>query len=383
MMNKICYVVTLQSTINAFFVPQIKYLADNGFFVDIIGSPTIDLSQIIGENKNIKIIPISIPRGFSVLKTLKAIILLKKIFINKKYELVQYSTPNAAFCSAIASKLAHVKIRNYHLMGFRFLGFKGIKKWVFKQVEKFTCRLSTHIECVSNSNKEFGIQERIFPKSKVTVVWNGSSGGVDLNRFSIHNRHKWRNEIRNDLGISDSKFVLGYVGRITRDKGINELFEAFLQLKSDAVLLVIGQIEKGAQIDQELFARIKKNDRVIIHGPVSDIERYYSALDVLVLPSYREGFGNVVIEAAAVGTPAIVTRIPGPVDTIKENETALVVPVKDPAAIAQAIEAIYANNNYIEMGENAHAFVESRFDSNALSEHILIRKKELLNGYQQ
>ena len=224
---------------------------------------------------------------------------------------------------------------------------------------------------------KMGIEEGLFPKKKVTVVWNGSTGGVDLSRFDFSKRHQWRDKIRKELGYSDDDFVYGFVGRITRDKGINELLKAFFSLKNDTKIFLIGRFEDEENLDSDLLQKAKNHPGVLFHEAVSNIEEYYAAIDVLVLPSYREGFGNVVIEAGAVGTPAIVTDIPGPTDTIERDKTALVVPAKNPDALAKSLKQI-RDSDYIAMGENAAQFARKKFDSKKLCEKILERKSFLL-----
>lgn len=208
-------------------------------------------------------------------------------------------------------------------MGFRYLGFRNITREVFKSIEKITCYLSTHIECVSKTNLELGITEKLFSKDKATVVFNGSTGGVDLKKFNINYRKQWRTELRRKYGIDEKDFVYGFVGRITRDKGINELLEAYFNMNTDAKLFLVGGIEKNHKVDPDLFNKAIKDKNVIFVGNITDVEKYYAAMDVLVLPSYREGFGNVIIEAGVMGTPAIVSNIPGPKDAIRDNETGL------------------------------------------------------------
>ena len=252
-----------------------------------------------------------------------------------------------------------------------------MERTILKVLERIACRNSTSIECVSKSNMEMGISEGLFPREKVTVVWNGSTGGVDLSRFDFSKRQQWRKEIRKELGYSSNDFVYGFVGRITKDKGIDELLSAFLELKDNSKLLLVGDIEKDNHLDVDLLAKAQQNSNIKFHSFVSDIERYYAIIDVLVLPSYREGFGNVVIEAGAVGTPAIVTDIPGPTDTIDREKTALVVPVKNPHALAESLRKI-RERDYVNMGENAAQFAKEKFDSKVLCEKILERKKEIL-----
>ncbi len=374
-MVKICYVVTIPLTIESFFIPQLRYLAANGFDVTVVCSYDSRLQEKLGDS--IRFYPIEIPRGISIRSSIYAIKALTQFFKEEKFDMIQYSTPNAAFYSSIAAKRANCKVRNYHLMGLRYLGASGIGRIVLKTLEKMTCHNSTSIECVSKSNMEMGIKERLFPKEKVTVVWNGSTGGVDLLRFDFSKRQQWRTEIRKELGYSDKDFVYGFVGRITKDKGIDELFSSFLELKDNSKLVLIGNIEDDNHLNVELLSKAKKNPNIKFHDFVADIERFYAALDVLVLPSYREGFGNVIIEAGAVGTPAIVTDIPGPTDTIDREKTALVVPVKNPNALAESLRKI-RKRDYVAMGENAAQSAKEKFDSKVLCEKILERKKEIL-----
>ena len=374
-MFKICYVVTIPLTIESFFIPQLQYLAANGFDVTVVCSNDSNLQEKLGES--IRFYPIDIPRGISFGGSIYALKTLTCFFKKEKFDLIQYSTPNAAFYSSIAAKKADCKVRNYHLMGLRYLGASGMERTILKVLERIACHNSTSIECVSKSNMEMGISEGLFPREKVTVVWNGSTGGVDLSRFDFSKRQQWRKEIRKELGYSSNDFVYGFVGRITKDKGIDELLSAFLELKDNSKLLLVGDIEKDNHLDVDLLAKAQQNSNIKFHSFVSDIERYYAAIDVLVLPSYREGFGNVVIEAGAVGTPAIVTDIPGPTDTIDREKTALVVPVKNPHALAESLRKI-RERDYVNMGENAAQFAKEKFDSKVLCEKILERKKEIL-----
>ena len=374
-MTKICYVVTVPLTIRSFFIPQLNYLASNGFDVSVICTPDEKIETELG--KGITYIPMVIPRGISLLGSLKAIKELKHIFAKEHFDIVQYSTPNAALYASIAAKQVGCRVRNYHLMGLRYLGAHGIGRMILKTIEKISCNNSTSIECVSKSNMQMGIREGLFPPDKVTVVWNGSSGGIDLERFDFTKRQQWRSEVREELGCNDSDFVYGFVGRITRDKGVNELLEAYFSLHTDAKLFLIGRTEDVQTLNAELLEKARKHANIQFHDSVTDIERYFAAIDVLLLPSYREGFGNVIIEAGAMGTPAIVSDIPGPTDAIDRDKTALVVPVKDAAALAEAMKQI-RSMDYIAMGKNAAEFAKDKFDSNVLCEKILERKQILL-----
>lgn len=376
-MIKICYVVTIPLTIESFFIPQLQYLATNGFDVTVVCSNDSNLQEKLGES--IRFYPIDIPRGISVGGSIYAFKTLTRFFKKERFDLIQYSTPNAAFYSSIAAKKADCKVRNYHLMGLRYLGASGMGRIILKALEKIACYNSTSIECVSKSNMELGIKEGLFPKEKAIVVWNGSTGGVDLSRFDFSKRQQWRREIRKELGYSGSDFVYGFVGRITKDKGIDELLSAFLELKDNSKLLLVGDIEEDNHLDVELLIKAQENSNIKFHSFVSDIERYYASIDVLVLPSYREGFGNVVIEAGAVGTPAIVSNIPGPIDTIDNGKTALTVEVKNATDLAEKMRRI-RKMDFISMGSCAAQFAKNKFDGDVLCEIILERKSYLING---
>lgn len=376
-MNKICYILTVPVTVRAFFIPQLKYLSENGFDVSVICSSDDSLQSELGEK--IHFIPVDMPRGLSIFKSISVIRKLIKIFKQESFNFIQYSTPNAALYGAIAAKICRVKIRNYHLMGFRYLGAKEILKVILKFLEKITCRLSSSIECVSRSNLELGVAEGIFAKNKATVVWNGSTGGIDLDRFSIENRTEWRNEIRNKLGYSKNDFIYGFVGRITKDKGIDELLEAFLNSAHNAKLLMVGEFENEQELNHDLLSNAKSNNQIKFVGAVNDVEKYFAAIDMLVLPSYREGFGNVVIESAAMGTPAIVSDIPGPRDAVIPNKTAILVPPNNTMALENIFSTV-SKETIKSLGKEAADFSKNNFDQNILNKYILERKNYLLSN---
>lgn len=376
-MKKICFITTVSVTLNSFVINTAKYMHENTDW---------DITFICNYDKQfeeklpdyIHYIPVKMQRGIN-LGGIKAIAELKRIFKKEKFDLIQYSTPNAALYASIAARIVGCKIRNYHLMGFRYLGTHGIGRFILKTIERVSCWNSTSIECVSKSNLDLGIKEKVFPAKKATVVWNGSTGGVDLQRFDYSKRDVWRRELREELGYEANDFIYGFVGRITRDKGINELLEAFFELENGSKLFLIGNVEDEDTLDENLWTKAKSHPDVQIHIAASDIERYFAMIDVLVLPSYREGFGNVVIEAAAVGTPAIVSNIPGPIDTIDAGKTALVVNAKDTEALTEAMQKIQTMD-YMGMGRNAEQFAREKFDSIVLCRKILERKKKLLEN---
>ena len=369
--QKICYIVTIPMTIYAFFIPQLKYLKDNGYDITVICQEDNNLRIQLGD---IHYIPVDIPRGVNTLKMARALVKMIKIFKKNKYDMIQYSTPNAAFISSLAGCIAGIKIRNYHMMGIRYLGFQGISKGIFRFIEEITCMISTSIECVSKTNLKLCIREKLFKLEKGTVVWNGSTGGVDVTRFDISRREEYRKRAREELNISKDEFVFGFVGRITKDKGIEELVEAFLNLHRQAKLLFVGNIENDNNINSEILKTIKKNENIIVHSFVNDIEKYYAAIDCLVLPSYREGFGNVVIEAGAMGTGSIVSNIPGPKEIVA-NIGGKVCKVKDAESLRNCMD------NYQRINPTLLSdAVKNKYNQNNLNRFIYGRKQQLLAG---
>lgn len=374
-MIKICYCTTIPLTINAFILESAEYIHEHTDW---------DISFICDEDDRFAkslpdyfhYYPVKMKRGVS-LDGFAAISKIYRIFKREQFDLVQFSTPNASLYASIAAKRAKIPIRNYHLMGFRYMGVDGIGRALLKQADKIACKNATSIECVSYSNLQLGIEEGMFTEDKATVVWNGSTGGVDIDRFAYDKREQWRSEIRASLGVDKDAFVYGFVGRLNRDKGVNELLKAFLELHDDSKLLLIGFNDELDSLDSALLKQAQGCEDIIFHDKVSDIERYYAAIDVLVFPSHREGFGNVVIEAAAVGTPAIVSDIPGPTDAVCRGKTALIVEPGNTEQIKAAMIEI-RRSDYRAMGKDAAAFAAERFDSKVLSQKILERKRALI-----
>lgn len=373
-MKKICYLTTIKDSISAFFVPQLNFLSENGFEVTVISDRSLKYSKELSER--VRRIDIDIPRGVSLWGTVRSIIVLKRIFKKKRYDMVQYSTPNASFCASIAAKLAGIQIRNYHMMGFRYQGFTGIRRLIFRIIEKLTCAFSTSIECVSKGNRQFGIDEKIFKAEKAVVVWNGSTGGVDVKRFDVSKRELWRKTIRDQLGIAQEEFVFLFAGRITGDKGINELLKAFMNLQIDARLVMVGNQEGINTINARLWEKAIANENIIIRPAVTNIEEYYAAADCLVLPSYREGFGNVLIESTCTGTICIASDISGPSEII-DNIGGYKCRVKDTQDLREKMRIVARNRQKhipIDVANRAALY----YNADTLNKEILKRKQKLL-----
>lgn len=378
-MIRICFVTTVAITIKSFLVDFAKFLTEKeNYDVTFICNDDVSMKEFI--NKKIHYIPVSMKRGigFDGLKVIKK---LTSIFKSEKFDIIQYSTPNAALYASVAAKKANCQNRLYCQWGIRYMGFdKGIKRFIFKSIEKYICRNSTVIEVESNSLLNFGISEGLYNRSKASVIGCGSACGVNLSKYNFSKKPEWRNEVRKELGIPEESIVFGYAGRITRDKGANELFDAFKKIDCNtAYLLMIGRFDNENTIRDDLKEWALHNDHIIFIDWTNEIEKYYSALDVFVSLSYREGFGLVVIEAAAMAVPCIVTNVPGQIDTIDDHVEGYLVNAKDVDDVVTAMN-FYIDNRAIciEYGGNARRRVEEKFEQNSLFSFLSEHRKYLL-----
>lgn len=377
-MIKLCAVTTLPITMKAFLLENLKYLAKNGFEVTIICSYD---EELVNE-KDLIYIPIEINRGIdNPFKAIRSIINLIKVFKKENFEIVQYATTNAGLYASIAAWLTRVPNRVYCQWGFLYISYNGSKRRIFKFIELLTCALSTVVQPDSYSNLKFAQEENLI-KSESNVLWNGSAAGVDLNRFDINKKVYWRKEIRDKYGILDGSFIFGFVGRIVKDKGINELLKAFKLLNnSNSHLLLVGPIEDEHELDYELFDWATQSKFIHFVGVQKEVERYFASFDFLVLPSYREGFGMVVIEAAALAIPAIVSEIPGPSDVIKNNYNGYLVKVGDAIHLKEVMENVLnlSRIEYKIMSENAWIYAKENFNRSTFQKMLLEDRLRIAN----
>ncbi len=376
-MKKICFITTIPLTLNTFVLNTAKYLHENtDWDISFICSDENDFGLSLP--KYIHYFPVQMERGISI-AGVKAMLEMKRIFKREKFDLIQYSTPNASLYASMAGKLAHVPVRLYCQWGLVFVGFQGLKRKIFQMEEEYVCHLSTHIEPDSNSNLNFAHEIGLYPESKGSVIWNGSACGVNLTKFDISNKEEYRKDIREQLDIPEDAFVYGFVGRITRDKGVNELLEAYKKLNDDSYLIMVGPSEVDETINQELYTWASENEKIKFTGYTTVVEQYLSAMDCYILPSYREGFGMGVVEAEAMGVPVIVTDIPGPTDAMIDNETGIVVQKADVESLYNAMISIREDKvRYFVMAEKAHDFAVYNFEQKQLFNYILEDRKKLL-----
>jgi glycosyltransferase involved in cell wall biosynthesis len=257
-------------------------------------------------------------------------------------EMVHAHTPKGGLLGMIAAALARVPVRLYHIRGLPFQTATGFKRRLLRWSERVSCLLAHEVLCVSHSLREVAVAERICPAGKVNVLCAGSGNGVDARgRFNpARVGPRTRQAIRQRYQIPDDALVIGFVGRIVRDKGLVELAAAWECLRAerpDLHLLLVGPFEPQDPVPSEVETQLRRDDRVHLAGEVSDTPALYAAMDMVTLPTYREGFPNVPLEAAAMELPVVATRVAGCIDAVVDGITGTLVPPRDAAALAVAL----------------------------------------------
>jgi glycosyltransferase involved in cell wall biosynthesis len=288
-------------------------------------------------------------RPFSPISDLLCLIKLCLIFWRLRPAVVHGNTPKAGLLAMLAARLTGVRERVYELHGLPLETRRGLARAGFWLAEKLTCRLATRVVAVSPSLRVVALRERLVSPEKIVVPHRGSCNGVDaLNRFNpAHSEASTTNLLQCNLRLSGR--VLGFVGRLSADKGIAELTETWAILRrqfSDLQLLIIGLPECWSAEERQYLARFQADSRVRFTGWVGDVEKYLPLLNVLLLPTHREGMPTVLLEAAAMQIPMVANRVTGVTDAVLDTETGLLVDVCEPhAAIAFAEAVSYYLNN--------------------------------------
>lgn len=381
-MKKICICTTISLTLKTFVVETAKYLHEKcGYDITLICNEDKAFEQSLPEY--IHFIPVHMARGidFSALSSIKEFV---RIFKEKKFDMVQYSTPNAACYASIAAKLTKVPIRLYCQWGIRYVGMSGFSRKIFKAIEKMVCRNSTHIRAVSPMNKAFAVTEGLYPEEKAVVVGKGGTIGVDMQRYDITKKAENAFKIRKQYGICEDDFVYGFAGRVSADKGCTELLSAFREVAKNnakAKLLIVGPFEDNCGVPAGLIAWARNSNQVVMTGMIdgAKMNEYYSAMDVLVHPTYREGFGMVLQEAGALGLAMITTRIPGASEVMEDDISCLLVEPKSVSELESAMRTLISDRGRsAEIGRAAYERTKKYFDRPIMLENQRIDYEGLL-----
>ncbi|NSW57415.1 MAG: glycosyltransferase family 4 protein [Armatimonadetes bacterium] len=321
---------------------QLAYMRERGFDVYFLCSGD-DTARQFCEREGATLLDVPMQREISPLADLKSLAGIVRALRKVRPHLVNAGTPKAGLLVTLGAWLAGVPCRIYNIRGLRLETTSGRLRAILTLCEKIAARLAHRVLCISPSLLRLCRELNLFPQGKGKVLGEGSSNGLDTDRFTRtpEIEHRAR-QLRQEYGIPPKARVLGFVGRIVRDKGIVELVDAWRSLREDYAdlhLLVVGPFEAGDPAPAETREVLEKDPRVHLTGHVNDMPPYYAAMDILAVPTYREGFGNVFVEASAMEVPAVGTQVSGCMDAIADGVTGTLVPPRNSEALAKAIRA--------------------------------------------
>ena len=339
--KKLVIGITAEGSVNL-LLGQLAYFKSMGYKTYLL-APYSERSAKFCEDEGCEHLIINIEREISLWKDIKTLFQIIKIFRNVKPDIVNLGTPKVSLLGIIAAFILRVPKRIYTCRGFRFEHEKGIKRLILITMERITSLFSQQVICISNSVKTLGLQNNIFPENKTIVIRKGSSNGVNLELFnpSESSYQELKSEILKKHKL-EGKFIFGFLGRIVDRKGINELYDVFNELyieNQNLRLLLVGPFETSQIADKGLIEKLNQHPAIINHGKVNqdEVPAFMLAMDVFVLPAWWEGFGNVLVQAAAMGIPVISTTGTGTVDAVKDGYNGVLVPVKDKIKLKEAM----------------------------------------------
>jgi len=363
---RIVYMSTVPYTIWSLTRGQLAHFRRLGMEITAVSSPG-ELLEETAKREGVKTWSVPMERSKpSPIRDLSSFIKLWRFFRKARPHIVNSGTPKATLLAMTAGFLAGVPVRIYTMRSSHLINHTGFMAFALKIADAITCAFSTKVICVSPSLMEFVAGQGYCGKDKLTWLANGSSNGIDTERFDPDRVDKQAGiDFRRKYGIPQNSTIIGFVGRITPEKGVDELLHAWDSIKSgreDLMLLMVGDHDLGAPVSETTRQKIESDPRIVLTGTLDDVVPAYAAMDLVVLPTHREGFGNVLMEANAMRLPAVGTRIPGCRDAIEDGVTGMLVPRRDPASLAEAILELVKNpERRLKMGQAGRERVLAKF----------------------
>jgi glycosyltransferase involved in cell wall biosynthesis len=380
MKKKICFVATTDVAVTSFLANHLRELVKFYDLTIITNARNSDF--LSGHSIDAKLIQLKFTRKIDLFSDFYCLAKLIQFFISNKFSAIHSITPKAGLLAMLAARLCFVKVRVHSFTGQVWVSKTGLKQTLLKSLDKLLGLLTTHNIVDSQSQRDFLIQQKILTYRKSIVFGSGSVSGVDLKRFKANKQMSTK--IRVGLSIPKGAFIFIYLGRLNRDKGVLDLASAFAEIQNKkAFLLVVGP-DEGNFVDRIKKINVHKINQLRFIGFMNRPEYYLAASDALCLPSYREGFGNVIIEAAASQIPAIASNIYGISDAIINHQTGILHPVEDVNAIVSAMQ-YFLNKPHmaIKFGKAARKRAIAKFDSQKITYFWIEFYSSILNDAQQ
>jgi glycosyltransferase involved in cell wall biosynthesis len=361
---------TIPITIYSFDREIIRQVQTHGYDVCVVSSPDPELEKVRDE-MGVRVRALPMTRGISPLADLVALVAWLWVCLAERPSLMVSATPKASLLSLLAGKATRVERRLYCMVGLRLEGERGRRRQLLALMEKVTSWASTEVVANSPSLASRYAELQLTPQRKLRQTRPGSDHGVDSDYFSPRQPDL---NLAGELGIDYSIPVVGLVGRLTHDKGVETLINAMGLLHADGIacqLLVVGAQNEP---DSAAFLDTLRSmgDRVVAVGAVDDVRPYFALMDVHVLPSLREGFPNVVLEASAMGLPTVATDATGAIDSVRHGETGVTVTAQDPRGLADAITSLVLDRDRASRyGVAARNWVVTDFQPEAVVQTLL------------
>ena len=378
-MKKILEIINLPGSAINFIGGQFRYLhEEGGYEMHLICSPGAGIEDFCLEN-GVKYYPVQLNRQLSIKQDIISLWKIFKYLKKEHIDIVIAHQSKSRLLGMLACKLAGVNKRVIFAHGILYETMNGIKRWLIMRNDHFVSSIATKVVCVSNYVKDCRLRDHIDKPEKQVILGRGSCNGLDTtNKFNpalVPQEDVY--ELKVKYGITPNDFVIGFCGRLVRDKGIMELIDAYKALlekypQKSIKLLIIGRPESRDGLPQIVLDYLTHSRSITCTGliPFNDIQKYYLLMDVLVLPSHREGFGMVAVEAASMGRPIIVSSYTGCAETAINGITGFHVE-KSSKSISDAIEKCFDKDCALLMGEKGREYVVNNFD------HTIIRQKVL------
>lgn len=381
--NRLLIVTTVPETLATILKFQQRYLA-NFFDVSLATSPGEGFDQV-ARNEGLQIFEVPMVRGISILSDLLSVVRMFFLLRTVRPVLVQSYTPKAGLVCMLASWLSRVPIRVHTFTGLISPSAVGIRRQFLLWVDRLICYCATHIVPEGEGVKK-DLYRLNITRKPMNLIGYGNIAGVDTSHFSpiAAGVNEAAIHLRQELSIKAQDFLFCFVGRLNKDKGVAELIQAFKRLPPNGRLVLVGSIDQTAPIDAATLLAIESHARVHHLGFLDDIRPALQAADVLVLPSYREGFPNVILQAGSMCLPVIATNINGCNEVIELNYNGWLVPARDTQELENSMrQAMEMPASELEkMGRQARVRIQHRFEQKQHWNRIVMFYQALLDEYQ-